>query len=312
MGIFGQDWASYQPEQPDTSGLDFAFIKVTEGLTYTNPKWTAQRDHARAAGLVVGYYHYPHMGNDPAAEVRYFTSQAAWGPGDLACLDWEGYDTANIQLSPTDQAAYKDTFLHLLKDALPHNAVGLYCNRDYWLDIDTTSYCQDFLWIATAGRPAGQPGITAQWMFHQYADDSVDADYCPLPSREALQSWALSFQPTTPPAVYLGETVLSYFNVPANAVFDLPVEPAGSLATPAGGARNGPLWLCLAPQGGDGQLVVNLHVEGGVWGTPSAPITLAAAGSKYVQALPTDKGVDKVRLQCTVPLVGYLTGRQVA
>ena len=30
-------------------------IKVTEGTSYTNPKWQAQRDHARRAGLVVGY-----------------------------------------------------------------------------------------------------------------------------------------------------------------------------------------------------------------------------------------------------------------
>lgn len=200
MGIQGQDWSSYQSATPDTSGLAFAFTKVTEGLGYINPRWAAQRDHAKAAGLVWGAYHYPHMANSPEAEADYFLSQVEWQPGDIVVLDWEGYDPANQGVSHARQLAYKEAWLRYVKSKLPRNPVGMYCNTDYWRSVDTTGFYGDFLWIATGGLPAGSPGIKTQWMFHQYSTaGGEDHDYCPLPTAAALRTWALSFQPKTPP-----------------------------------------------------------------------------------------------------------------
>lgn len=200
MGIYGQDWASYQPAAPPTAGLSFAFTKVTEGVGYVNPKWSAQRTHAKTNGLVWGAYHYPHMGNSVQAEANYFLAQAAFAPGDLAVLDWEGYDKANSTVSAARQLAYKESWLRYVKTRLPHNPVGMYCNTDYWRNVDSTGYYGDFLWIATDGLPAGKPNITAPWLFHQYSAATVDKDYCHLASTAALRAWALSFAaPTKPP-----------------------------------------------------------------------------------------------------------------
>jgi Glycosyl hydrolases family 25 len=198
MGIWGQDWASYQSSAPDTAGLSFAFVKITEGASYVNPKWAAQRNHAKANGLVWGGYHYPHMANTVESEANYFLDQVVWKPGDIVVLDWEGYDSANQNVPKSKQLAYKDSWLRYVKSKLPHNPVGLYCNTEYWLNVDTSSYYQDFLWIATAGRAAGNPGIKAPWLFHQYSSSPVDKDYCHLSSTAALRSWTLSFQPTPP------------------------------------------------------------------------------------------------------------------
>lgn len=201
MGIYGQDWASYQTSQPDTAGLDFAFIKITEGLGYINPKWRQQRDHAKAKGLVWGGYHYPHMSSSPKAEADYFLGQVAWQPGDVIILDWEGYDDANAGVSKARQLAYKEEWLLYVKGRMPHSPVGMYANVDYWKNVDTTGFYGDFLWIATAGRKAGDPGIAAPWLFHQYTDNPIDTDYCHLGTRAELRSWALSFAtPQTKPA----------------------------------------------------------------------------------------------------------------
>ncbi|TQF05965.1 hypothetical protein E6W39_31740 [Kitasatospora acidiphila] len=201
MGIFGQDWASYQSAAPGTNGLSFAFIKVTEGLTYTNPEWASQRDAARNAGLVVGYYHYPDMRNSAQSEADHFLSIAQPAVGELLCLDWEGYDSANSGVSHGNQLAYKEAFLRHLKASAPQRPVGMYCNADYWNNVDTTGYYQDYLWIATEGRPAGQPGVGANWLFHQYNSASgVDQDFCHLGSTAELRSWASSFAPTPTPA----------------------------------------------------------------------------------------------------------------
>jgi len=198
VGIYGQDWSSYQDSSPSTAGLSFAFTKITEGLGYTNPKWVSQRDDAKKAGLVWGGYHYPVMSNSPTAEGDRFLSKVDWKPGDLICLDWEGYDAANQSVSKSTQAAYKDAWLKHIKSRMPHNPVGMYCNVEYWKNVDTTSYFGDFLWIADPGAPIGHPRITAHWMFHQYGESrGLDLDYCGLTSRSTLQSWALSFSPPT-------------------------------------------------------------------------------------------------------------------
>lgn len=210
MGIYGQDWASYQGYEPSVKGIDFAIVKVAEGLSYINPKWIRQRDHAKRNGLVWGAYYYPHMANDPRREADFFLEQVAWKPGDIIALDWEGYDPANAGVSKDRMRAYKEEWLRYVKGRMPGHPVGMYANVDYWKNVDRTGYYGDFLWVASYGRPAGNPGIQTSWLFHQFSDVPVDQNYCPLPTRAALRDWALSFagagpkpteptEPTTPP-----------------------------------------------------------------------------------------------------------------
>lgn len=197
MGIYGQDWASYQSTTQSVTGLSFVFLKVTEGLSYVNPKYAAQRAWVEKNGLVLGVYHYPHMHNNADAEVNYFLSKANIKPGMMVVLDWEGYDLNNKGISKADQLAYKEEFLKYLKAKLPHNPVGLYANTDYWLNIDKNSHAGDFLWIATANKPAGSPGITFPWKFHQYGAAGIDKDYGNFASKAALVAWVNSFNATT-------------------------------------------------------------------------------------------------------------------
>ncbi|MEV6720615.1 glycoside hydrolase family 25 protein [Streptomyces xanthochromogenes] len=190
MGIYGQDWSSYQSATPDTSSLSFTFIKITEGLGYTNPLWARQRDHAKANGLVVGFYHYPHIANDPVAEADFFLRQINLAPGDLLVLDWEWYGQ---NVSNATARAYKTAWLARVKASAPGHRVGVYADRNNWLTVDADSNAGDFLWIADY-VPAGQPRIQADWLFHQYGSQPVDKDYCHLDAA-ALRAWALGNQP---------------------------------------------------------------------------------------------------------------------
>lgn len=267
MGIYGQDWASYQSTTPDTTGLAFAFVKITEGLGYVNPKWPAQRSHAKANGLVWGGYHYPHMGNSVQAEGDYFLGQVNWQPGDLICLDWEGYDAANQGVPKSQQAAYKDAWLRYVKRRQPYSPVGMYCNVDYWRNVDTSSYFGDFLWIATAGRFAGDPGIQAPWLFHQYSDSGVDHDYCHLPSAQALRDWSLSFRPGPSP------TPAPPSPTPTPSEDDMPQQIVGTI--PAGATAT----TLLPPVGSAWTAYKNraFHLGYDEVGTPDAVATVRVA-----------------------------------
>ncbi|POX56536.1 muramidase [Streptomyces sp. Ru71] len=179
----GIDVSAYQSSSYGTDGLSFVFIKATEGRSYVNPKLAAQTKHGRDAGLVVGFYHFLWPGN-LTAQAEYFLSKAPDRPGDLLAVDWEttgeGTHASNAE---------KDRFLRKLKELRPHNRVVLYCNRHYWLNVDTTSYAGDGLWIADYVT-AGKPRIKAKWRFHQYTDDPHDKDVANFPSRAALRDWA--------------------------------------------------------------------------------------------------------------------------
>jgi hypothetical protein len=199
--IQGIDVSSYQSETYNTEGLDFVFVKATEGLSYTNPHLAGQTKRARDAGLVVGFYHYPHMANDPHAEADYFLKQVAWKPGDLIVLDWEGYDPANQGVPKARQIAYRDAWLTYVKGKMGGHRVGMYCNTDYWLNVDQTSTCGDFLWIAAAGKPAGQPGIQHPWTIHQYSTaGGIDHDVAAFPDRAAMLAWANPAAPKPAPS----------------------------------------------------------------------------------------------------------------
>src|SRR5256886_15585734 len=61
------------------SGVRFAYVKATEGLSYTNPYFASDNSAAKAAGLLVGAYVFarPDLGN-PVGQADYFIDRAAW------------------------------------------------------------------------------------------------------------------------------------------------------------------------------------------------------------------------------------------
>jgi GH25 family lysozyme M1 (1,4-beta-N-acetylmuramidase) len=170
----GIDISGYQPPSYSTSGLSFVFIKITEGTSYVNPNWVAQRQVARDHGLVNGFYHYPHIANDPIAEADHFLNQINLVAGDILVLDWEWYGqkvTDDKGQDITNQRArdYRAKFIPYLKSKAPGHKVIVYCDRNTWKTVDQTSYAGDGLWIADYVT-AGQPRIQDPWVFHQYSD----------------------------------------------------------------------------------------------------------------------------------------------
>lgn len=186
--IKGVDVSNYQTSTFSLSGLDFVMVKATESTNYVNPKMAAQAAHARAGGLVVGFYHFARPGA-MKAQAAYFVSKAASLAGDLLFLDWEDAGISSAQ---------KDTFIAEVKRLRgSDHRVGLYCNQNFWLNREKGGKAGDALWIADYVS-AGKPRITAKWLFHQYTDSPLDTNVANFASRAALKSWA-TVKTTTPP-----------------------------------------------------------------------------------------------------------------
>ena len=92
---YGVDVASYQSASVNYTGAKFAFVKVTEGTEYVNPKAEAQIKSAKAHGLMVmGYFYANHSASvsKARAEAKYAVAKAkAYGipAGSYLADDWE-------------------------------------------------------------------------------------------------------------------------------------------------------------------------------------------------------------------------------
>lgn len=202
MSVRGIDVASYQSATPSTAGLGFVMIKATQGTTYVNPRLAAQTATARSRGLVTGFYHFLEPGNT-AAQARWFLDHAPERRGDILACDWEE-DGGRY---PT--CADKDSFIRDVKAYDKTYKVGLYCDLDFWLHHDTTSYAGDFLWIADPSSPAGHPRVQHPWTIHQYGiAQGTDQNVANFPSLDAMKTWA-GVPAAKPPAPTLEQRVSS-------------------------------------------------------------------------------------------------------
>jgi hypothetical protein len=183
--LTGTDNSSFQAAEFPVKSTDaFAFIKATQGTSYTSAIQAAQADWSRSKKLVTGFYHFLLTGNIQA-QAEYFVAQCASVDGDPLVCDWE----TNPADGKHPTCAEKDAFLKAVKKLRPTHKVGLYCNKSFWTSVDTTSYCADFLWIAAPGT-AGNVGIEHPWTFQQTGiTGSQDVDIANFKTKADLLTW---------------------------------------------------------------------------------------------------------------------------
>lgn len=273
MTTYGVDISSNN-DMPSLDGLDFVWIKATEGATYADPPYGGRRTFAKQAGLVVGAYLFYRTESTPQSQVSQFFSYAAIQPGDLVALDFEN-DSTWGQYSAQALANMAITTMQLLSAAYPYNRVVLYCNQDTYrrIIVPYTVPTGDGVWIA---EPSGTPSI--DWVFWQYGQNVVDLDYGNFDSKARLVQWAnakgktssggvVSYSPgefDMPMGLWEpGQNLTKHIVWPCGPDNSMLVSQAGfSMATGGGGAAaNGHIWFIgTTTIRGDGQPVY-IHEE---------------------------------------------------
>jgi lysozyme len=145
------------------AGARGVWIKVTEGTSFVDPDYRANREAAQRAGLQVGGYHFAHAANHPGAEVDFFLRHLVLEPGDLL----PALDVAPGGCTGCSQAtirAYTAGALAELKQRIGEPAVryaGSYFMRENGL-----AQLGGVPWIPSYGaRPAFYP-----WRAWQFTD----------------------------------------------------------------------------------------------------------------------------------------------
>lgn len=178
------DWGAAR-----TGGIEFAYIKVTEGVGYVDPRVDAHLTGARNGGVLPGLYHFARPDtNAPEADAEHFANQLGIRgmaqPGALPpCLDLE-------QDAPVNMIAWTQRFIATLRALTGHELVTIYANTSWWFNQLGGGAWMDeamFGWTAHYGPAPGNPGFRSErTVIHQYTDagripgygDDIDRDVC--------------------------------------------------------------------------------------------------------------------------------------
>jgi len=126
----GIDVSRYQPtidwQRVADSGIAFAFIKASQA-NFGDPLFSKHWAGARAAKVLRGAYHYLVPDLDGAKQAAAFLKILGNDPGELPpVLDIEAKTT-----NPAQYAAYSETWLKIVEDALKRRPV-IYTAAWYW------------------------------------------------------------------------------------------------------------------------------------------------------------------------------------
>lgn len=170
MRLKGVDISAYQSGPP--AGLDFYWIKATEGTGYFDsemPGWLAT---VLGWGKLAGLYHFSDLG-DPVAEADFFVSSIRphLKPGVAVCID---HETASG--SPSADAAFARTWCSRVTSLLGFKPV-VYCNQAFANEGRCAGLGSNPLWLArySAITSAGI-GPWATSTFQQYTSSPEDED----------------------------------------------------------------------------------------------------------------------------------------
>jgi lysozyme len=166
-----------------TAGIDFAFVKATEGTTFTDPMFATNWAAMKAAGVVRGAYHFFHSNMDPVAQADFVTTTVGTlEPGDLPIvIDLEVTDGN----SEATVASTAKTFLDAVTKSTGITAM-IYTSPSFLSDFST--FAGNPLWVANWGVMCPDvPSPWSTWTFWQNSStgtvsgvsgaSAVDLDY---------------------------------------------------------------------------------------------------------------------------------------
>ncbi|MGA8114233.1 MAG: GH25 family lysozyme [Actinocatenispora sp.] len=176
-GLAGVDVSHYQGSINWTSvknaGIKWAYIKATEGTTYTDPKFGANYTGAYNAKVIRGAYHFAKPGSSSgAAQATYFAAHGgAWSRDNLTLPGALDLEAGCSGLSHASMVSWIHSFASTYKSKTGRDVV-LYTTASWWSSCtggNTGFGSTNPLWVAHWGvsspsKPAGW-GVYTFWQY---------------------------------------------------------------------------------------------------------------------------------------------------
>lgn len=169
--VHGVDVSEYQGEINweilASQNIQFAFIKATEGSSYTDPKFVYNWKEADKTTLRIGAYHFFSFDSSGETQASHFVDIVDPVENMLPpVVDVEYY--GKYKKTPPDKNAVQQelsTMLQALEEAYGMKPILYVTDDTFWV---TTAFSENDYWIRDvySGPPDGDKGWT--WTFWQY------------------------------------------------------------------------------------------------------------------------------------------------
>lgn len=179
------------------AGVEFGFIKATQGTDYVNSAYERHRKAARRLGIPVGAYHYaePYEEAGPIAEADFFLEMAAPRAGELLPV----LDLEEGGLPPKALARWAKSWLRRVEKRIGQPPI-LYTYSSFWTS--TVGNAPGFerypLWLANYGKDDGKVypvrtvGSWPSIAIHQYTSKGRIAGWNdPVDLNRLKRGWTL-------------------------------------------------------------------------------------------------------------------------
>ena len=147
-------------------GIDFAIIRVSDGIGFEDPQFDRNWSEAQRVGIVRGVYQFFRPGQDPVAQADLLLSRmGGLGPGDLPPV-------ADVEDADGESAATIAANLAIWMDRV-EAAIGrppiIYTGRYFWeSSVGAADFSEHPLWVANWGVSCPNiPSPWSDWLFWQ-------------------------------------------------------------------------------------------------------------------------------------------------
>ncbi|MCX7300331.1 MAG: GH25 family lysozyme [Rhodobacterales bacterium] len=154
------------------AGVNFAFIKATEGGDRVDPLFRSHMLAAEAAGVPWGAYHFFYFCTPAALQAKWFIDNVPNHRGSLPPVldvEWNPQSpTCRTRPAPEKVRSEMAIFMRMVERHYGQRPI-VYTNIEFWEDNGFDQITDEEFWLrSTAGHPSETyPG--AQWVFWQYS-----------------------------------------------------------------------------------------------------------------------------------------------
>ncbi|WP_337267005.1 glycoside hydrolase family 25 protein [Oryzifoliimicrobium ureilyticus] len=165
------DWQTVK-----ASGVDFAFIKATEGKDVVDPKFNEYWQRARAVGIAHAPYHFYYFCSTPDEQADWFIAnvpKAAMRLPPVLDVEWNGESkTCRTRPDPATVRAQIQRFMDRLEAYYGKRPI-IYTSVDFHRD-NLVGYFKNYhFWVRSVAKHPDVTYADRRWAFWQYTSTGV-------------------------------------------------------------------------------------------------------------------------------------------
>lgn len=161
------DWSAARK-----NGVNFAFLKATEGGDLLDPMFKAHWRGAGRAGVARGAYHFYYFCTSPEIQARWFIRNVPRVTGSMPPvldMEWNPFSpTCTVRPEASDVRAQMRIWLDIVEAHYGQQPI-LYTTPDFYAQNDLGQFRGYEFWLRSTAKPLSTAYPAQSWRFWQYS-----------------------------------------------------------------------------------------------------------------------------------------------